>query len=187
MSISYRPEIDGLRTVAVCAVLLYHLKIPVLGGYVLPGGFLGVDVFFVISGFLITSLIRKEWTETGGFSIANFYERRARRLLPALFSVIFASLAAATLILLPSAMIDFLNSIAASIFFVSNMYWYFAQQAYGATDGLYQPFLHTWSLAVEEQFYLLFPCSTCCCCAGCRNGCSLLPWSRWSSGCSAPS
>lgn len=157
MSISYRPEIDGLRTVAVCSVLLYHLKIPVEGGYVLPGGFLGVDVFFVISGFLITSLIRKEWTETGGFSIANFYERRARRLLPALFGVILASLAAATLILLPSAMIDFLNSIAASIFFVSNMYWYFAQQAYGATDGLYQPFLHTWSLAVEEQFYLLFP------------------------------
>jgi peptidoglycan/LPS O-acetylase OafA/YrhL len=157
MSLKYRPEIDGLRTISVCAVLIYHAKF-VIGGFdVLPGGFLGVDVFFVISGFLITTLIVQEHDRTGQFSIANFYERRARRLLPALFLVIFASFPVAWAVLMPSQMIDYVNSLLASVFFVSNMYWYTSVTQYGAEPGLVKPFLHTWSLAVEEQFYIFFP------------------------------
>ncbi|MGS4946669.1 acyltransferase family protein [Meridianimarinicoccus sp. RP-17] len=157
MSLRYRPEIDGLRTVAVVSVLIYHLKVSVAGLPVLPGGFLGVDVFFVISGFLIARIIHAELDRTGRFSIADFYERRARRLLPALFAVIFASAAVASFVLVPSAMIEFVRSSLASIAFVSNIYWFFESQQYGARSGLVQPLLHTWSLAVEEQFYLVFP------------------------------
>ncbi len=153
----YRPEIDGLRTVAVGSVLLYHAQFPFGDGKVLPGGFLGVDVFFVISGFLITSLIYQEFARTQRFSVLKFYERRARRLLPALFAVIFASLPAAWFILLPTQMMEFANSLLASVFFVSNMFWYATSLEYGATTGLIKPFLHTWSLAVEEQFYIVFP------------------------------
>ncbi len=157
MSLRYRAEIDGLRTIAVGAVLIYHATVSIGGNKVLNGGFLGVDIFFVISGFLITSLILHEWSETGRFSILNFYERRARRLLPALFVVIFATLPAAWFILYPSQMVDLVKSLLASIFFVSNMFWHFSLQEYGAASGLLQPFLHTWSLAVEEQFYIFFP------------------------------
>jgi peptidoglycan/LPS O-acetylase OafA/YrhL len=157
MNLKYRPEIDGLRTISVCAVLIYHAKFVIGGADLLPAGFLGVDVFFVISGFLITSLIVQERDRTGRFSIANFYERRARRLLPALFLVIFASVPVAWAVLLPSQMIEYVNSLLASVFFVSNMYWYTSVHQYGAEPGLLKPFLHTWSLAVEEQFYIFFP------------------------------
>src|SRR6056297_2906283 len=88
MKIGYRPEIDGLRSIAVGTVLLYHLDVHVFGIRVFQGGFLGVDIFFVISGFLITSLIHAEYAGTGRFSLLDFYERRARRLLPALFAVL---------------------------------------------------------------------------------------------------
>ncbi len=138
-------------------MLIYHAKLSVGGMALLPGGYLGVDIFFVISGFLITSLILQEWDRTGRFSILNFYERRARRLLPALFAVILVSLPAAWFILLPTQMEEFVKSLLASIFFVSNMFWYAVSLEYGAEPGLIKPFLHTWSLAVEEQFYIFFP------------------------------
>ncbi|MBR26683.1 MAG: hypothetical protein CML46_07045 [Rhodobacteraceae bacterium] len=157
MSLKYRPEIDGLRTISVGAVLIYHATFTLAGRELLPSGYLGVDVFFVISGFLITSLIAREKAATGRFSIADFYERRARRLLPALFVVIFASLPFAWTLLLPSQMLDYAASLLASVFFVSNMYWYGSLTQYGADSGLVKPFLHTWSLAVEEQFYIVFP------------------------------
>jgi peptidoglycan/LPS O-acetylase OafA/YrhL len=157
MSLRYRPEIDGLRTVAVISVLIYHAKFTAFGGDVLRGGFLGVDVFFVISGFLITSLIEKEWDQTGRFSVLSFYERRLRRLLPALFIVIFASWPVAWAILMPGQMMDFVKSQIASVFFVSNMFWWDSALTYGGRSGLVEPFLHTWSLAVEEQFYIVFP------------------------------
>ncbi|WP_299740432.1 acyltransferase family protein [uncultured Roseobacter sp.] len=157
MSLKYRPEIDGLRTIAVGAVLIYHAKFPFFSGAVLPAGYLGVDVFFVISGFLITSLILQEWDRTGRFSILNFYERRARRLLPALFAVIFATLPVAWVVLMPSEMEEFVRSLIASVFFLSNMFWHFEAAVYGAAPGALKPFLHTWSLAVEEQFYIFFP------------------------------
>ena len=157
MKLDYRPEIDGLRSVAVISVLIYHAQF-VVGGYqLLPGGFLGVDVFFVISGFLITSLIKQEYEASGRFSYSQFYERRARRLLPALLVVLLACLPFAWQLLLPSQLVDFAQSLLASLFFASNHYWHIVTQAYGAESALLRPLLHTWSLAVEEQYYLLFP------------------------------
>ncbi|GAB5448510.1 acyltransferase family protein [Gymnodinialimonas sp.] len=153
----YRREIDGLRTLAVVPVVIYHLKIPLGDGYVLPGGFLGVDVFFVLSGFLITKIILEEMTRTGRFSLSNFYIRRARRILPALFLVIFASVIAGIFILTPTEMARLTESAMAALLFVSNGYWFFELESYGAPVGLLQPLLHTWSLAIEEQFYLVFP------------------------------
>ncbi|MEL7105734.1 MAG: acyltransferase family protein [Pseudomonadota bacterium] len=157
MNTGYRPDIDGLRTVAVGSVLIYHLDLYVAGRKVFEGGFLGVDIFFVISGFLIAGLIRKDYLDTGRFSLLDFYERRARRLLPALFVVIGASFVAAAAILPATAMMDFAVSALAAIGFVSNIYWLAESQIYGAQSGLIAPLLHTWSLAVEEQFYLVFP------------------------------
>lgn len=153
----YRVEIDGLRTIAVCAVLIYHMRLT-FGDYVaLKGGYLGVDIFFVISGFLISRIIVNEWAETGKFSLVDFYERRARRLLPVLLVVIGVSAIAAWGLLIPSQMKDFAWSAISSMMFVSNIFWFLDGQKYGALSGLYQPLLHTWSLAVEEQFYIFFP------------------------------
>lgn len=157
MLIKYRPEIDGLRTIAVLAVLIYHAHFLVGDEVLLKGGFFGVDVFFVISGFLITSIIMKELQASGKFSFLNFYERRARRILPALFLVILVALPFAWHLLLPSQMIDFGKSILSTLLFGSNFYWYDSLQQYGAESALLKPFLHTWSLAVEEQYYILFP------------------------------
>lgn len=157
MSIQYRPEIDGLRTVAVLAVIIYHAEFMFGAQHVLKGGFLGVDIFFVISGFLITSLIVGEYQTTGRFSFMNFYERRARRLLPVLLAVILVSIPVAQKYLYPSQLIDYAKSLLASLGFGSNIYWDMNLQEYGAESGLLKPFLHTWSLAVEEQYYIFFP------------------------------
>ena len=157
MKINYRPEIDGLRTIAVISVVIYHLQIFFGSSQFLRGGFLGVDIFFVISGFLITSIIIGEINQTGSFSFSNFYERRLRRLLPALLIVIIATLPVAWYILLPEQLVDFSKSVISSLAFGSNFYWHFSLQEYGAESALRQPFLHTWSLAVEEQFYLIYP------------------------------
>jgi len=157
MKINYRPEIDGLRAIAVSSVILYHAQIIILGQKPFKGGFIGVDIFFVISGYLITSLILKELITTGFFSFRNFYERRVRRILPALLVVILASLPFAWMYLLPSSFLDFSKSVLYSLGFGSNLYFHFSGQEYGAESGLLKPFLHTWSLSVEEQFYILFP------------------------------
>jgi len=155
--LTYRPEIDGLRALAVVAVIVYHAEFSVGGASLLSGGFLGVDVFFVISGFLITSLIRIERESTGSFSFARFYERRARRLLPALLTVSVPATVFGWLFLMPMQLIDFSRSMLYSLGFASNFHWVEALDDYGAQGALYQPFLHTWSLAVEEQFYLVYP------------------------------
>jgi len=157
MELKYRPEIDGLRTIAVIAVIVYHAEFAFGSGYFLKGGFLGVDVFFVISGFLITSLIMSEWRRSGRFSFANFYERRARRLLPALLTVMLFSLPFAWKLLIPTRLVDFSKSLVASLLFGSNFYWYETLREYGTESALLKPFLHTWSLAVEEQYYIIFP------------------------------
>ncbi len=157
MKLTYRPEIDGLRAIAVGAVILYHAKITIFGHQPFQGGFIGVDIFFVISGYLITSIILKELVTSGSFSFKYFYERRARRILPALLFVMLASLPFAWMYLLPSSFVDFSKSILYSLGFSSNLYFHYSGQVYDAIDGLFKPFLHTWSLSVEEQYYILFP------------------------------
>lgn len=157
MKISYRPEIDGLRAIAILSIIFYHSTKSV-GSFVLfPGGFLGVDIFFVISGYLITSIILSEINITQNFSFKNFYQRRARRILPALLFVIFFSILFAYILLLPEDFNEYIKSIFYTIFFSSNYFFYFLGELYDATPSLLKPFLHTWSLSVEEQFYLLYP------------------------------
>ncbi|MDR1789363.1 MAG: acyltransferase [Opitutaceae bacterium] len=149
----YRPEIDGLRAVAVLSVVFYHAKI---GGF--PGGFVGVDVFFVISGFLITSLVLKELA-AGTFSLAGFWERRLRRIWPALTVMVLATLAAGALLLAPPDCARLGKSAVAQALLSANFFFWKADihgyWALGLVES--RPLLHTWSLAVEEQFYLLFP------------------------------
>jgi peptidoglycan/LPS O-acetylase OafA/YrhL len=157
MKLTYRPEIDGLRAIAVVAVILYHAQITIFSHQPFKGGFIGVDIFFVISGYLITSIILKELVTTGTFSFKHFYERRIRRILPALLFVMLVSLPFAWMYLLPSSFIDFSKSILFSLGFSSNFYFHYSGQQYGAESGLLKPFLHTWSLSVEEQYYILFP------------------------------
>jgi len=157
MKVVYRPEIDGLRAIAVSAVILYHAQITILGQRPFKGGFIGVDIFFVISGYLITSIILKELITTGSFSFKDFYKRRVRRILPALLFVMLLSFPFAWMYLLPNDLIDFSKSILYSLGFSSNFYFHYSGQIYGAVSGLLKPFLHTWSLSVEEQFYILFP------------------------------
>jgi len=157
MKITYRPEIDGLRAIAVVAVILYHAQVTILGHQSFKGGFLGVDIFFVISGYLITSIILKELVTTGHFSFKDFYERRIRRILPALLLVMLVSIPFAWIYLLPHSFLDFSKSILSSLGFSSNFYFHYSGQVYGTESGLLKPFLHTWSLSVEEQYYLIFP------------------------------
>ncbi len=157
MKINYRPEIDGLRAIAVIAVILYHAQITLFGYQPFKGGFIGVDIFFVISGYLITSIILKELVATGNFSFTFFYERRIRRILPALLFVMLVSFFFAWKYLLPTSFIDFSKSILYSLGFSSNFYFHFSGLEYNSEDGLLKPFLHTWSLSVEEQYYIIFP------------------------------
>ena len=146
----YRREIDGLRALAVIPVVFFHA-----GFQTFSGGFVGVDVFFVISGYLITSIILAE-KQAGTFTLINFYERRARRLLPALFVVMFACLPFAWFWLLPGDMQIFSQSLVAVSVFSSNILFWLTS-GYFETAAELKPLLHTWSLAVEEQYYLLFP------------------------------
>ncbi len=146
----YRAEIDGLRAVAVIPVILYHA-----GFNLFSGGFVGVDVFFVISGYLITTIIHDE-IQNNTFSIAHFYERRARRILPALLFICLVCLPFAWFWMLPAAFKDFGQSLIAVNLFSSNIL-FSRESGYFAAVAELKPLLHTWSLAVEEQFYLFFP------------------------------
>ena len=157
MKITYRPEIDGLRAIAVAAVILYHAQISIFESQLFRGGFIGVDIFFVISGYLITTIILKELLVTGQFSFKNFYERRIRRILPALIFIMLVSIPFAWMFLLPNSLIDFSKSILYSLGFSSNFYFHYSGQQYDAESSLLKPFLHTWSLSVEEQYYIIFP------------------------------
>jgi peptidoglycan/LPS O-acetylase OafA/YrhL len=150
VSLSYRPDVDGLRAVAIVPVVLFHYGVP---GF--SGGFTGVDVFFVISGFLITSLIVSE-IEDGAFSLVRFYERRIRRIFPALFLVIAVCAAAGYFLVFPIPFEKFGRTAAAASLFVSNFVFWLESGYFDPAAGT-KPLLHTWSLAVEEQFYLVFP------------------------------
>ena len=157
MKLKYRPEIDGLRAIAVSVVILYHAQITFFGYNLFPGGFIGVDIFFVISGYLITSIILKELTQTGSFSFKNFYQRRISRLLPVLLVVILTTIPFAWIYINPINLIETLKSILYSLVFSSNFYFHYTGQEYADISSLFKPFLHTWSLSVEEQYYILFP------------------------------
>jgi peptidoglycan/LPS O-acetylase OafA/YrhL len=146
----YRREIDGMRALAVIPVVLFHA-----GFETFSGGFIGVDIFLVISGYLITSIILAQ-KAAGTFSLINFYERRARRILPALFLVLLVSTVLAWFLLLPNEMRRFSESLLAVSVFASNLFFYLTSGYFGS-GGELKPLLHTWSLSVEEQYYLLFP------------------------------
>lgn len=145
----YRPEIDGLRAVAVAAVVLFH------AGFSCTGGYVGVDVFFVISGFLITSLIWKD-LEAGSFTFARFWEKRARRIMPAIVVMMLVTLFAGLFILLPYDLRDLGQSAVAQSAFAGNVYFWI-RGGYFEGPSVEKALLHTWSLAVEEQFYMLAP------------------------------
>src|SRR3954447_22772118 len=149
-AMKYRPDVDGLRAIAVMSVIVYHLFHTAL-----PGGFLGVDMFFVLSGFLITTIIWRE-AQVRDFSILRFYDRRVRRILPALLLVLFATTIAALVILLPADLVGYGQSLLATMTFVANIYFW-RDTDYFARVADYKPLLHMWSLGVEEQFYIFFP------------------------------
>lgn len=146
----YRREIDGLRAVAILPVILFHSGLTLFSG-----GYVGVDVFFVISGFLITSLIMEE-IQQAKFSLANFYERRARRIIPALSAMLILTTLAAYLLLAPDTLKDYSDSLFFVVIFLSNLF-FFVESGYFSAAADEKPLLHTWSLAVEEQYYLFFP------------------------------
>ena len=146
----YRSEIDGLRALAVMPVIFFHA-----GFNLFEGGFVGVDVFFVISGYLITNIIISE-IEDGQFSLSDFYERRARRILPALFFMMAICIPFSIAWMIPNYLKDFGQSLVATSFFLSNiLFW--IESGYFETTSELKPLLHTWSLAIEEQYYILFP------------------------------
>ena len=151
----YRGDIDGLRAIAVMSVIIFHLDATVFDFRVFAGGYVGVDIFFVISGFLITQLIHGQ-IAGGNYSIVDFYVRRSRRIFPALFFMMAVSSAFVVVYCLPSVVDTFGDSLIAATLFVSNIYFYLTAD-YFAPAAETQPLLHTWSLAVEEQFYIFFP------------------------------
>ena len=150
MNLIYRPEVDGLRAIAVLAVVLFHAGIG-------AAGFVGVDVFFVISGFLITSLLLREWNATGAIDLPAFYARRVRRIVPAVTLVIACVLVAARWLLPGDAQSHTAFSAGAASVFVANVFFQYASGGYFDMAAAEMPLLHLWSLSVEEQFYLLWP------------------------------
>lgn len=146
----YRPDIDGFRAIAIVPVVLHHLQVD---GF--SGGFVGVDVFFVISGFLITSILLRDLSD-GSYSIGKFYERRARRILPALLAVLCFTLIVSPLFLLPSEFKTLPSQVLGALFFIGNIVLW-RQSGYFSDISEFKPLLHTWSLGVEEQFYLITP------------------------------
>ena len=147
--VTYRADIDGLRALSVLAVIAFHLN-----GFV-PGGYVGVDVFFVISGYLIGSIVFHE-IGSGTFSFANFYKRRVRRIAPALILTLLGSYAASLVLMRPAEIVAFAKSSLAALFSFANVYFY-ATSGYFAPRAIDLPLLHLWSLGIEEQFYFIFP------------------------------
>jgi len=150
MTLKYREDIDWLRAIAVLSVVAFHFEAPAV-----YGGFVGVDIFFVISGYLITGILQSE-LHSGTFSFARFYERRVRRLLPALYAMVALTAIPTFHYLLASERAEFFRSVASVVTFTSNFFFWF-QTGYFDHAAVEKPLLHTWSLAVEEQFYLALP------------------------------
>ncbi len=150
-NIKYRADIDGLRAIAILSVLIFHLDAKYLSG-----GFVGVDIFFVISGFLITSIIKKEIEETSSFNFKNFYIRRIRRLFPALFVTLFITTIVVSFIFSPTHLSSYGGSLVTSLLSISN-FFFWVESDYFDVSSKVKPLLHTWTLSIEEQFYLIWP------------------------------
>ena len=150
LNTEYRTEIDGLRALAVLPVISFHA-----GFDIFSGGFVGVDIFFVISGYLITTIIIKD-LDNNTFSFKKFYERRARRIFPALIFVILISSIISFIFLTRSELASYFKSVVATLLFFSNLYFYKTTPYFRSESDL-EPLLHTWSLSIEEQFYIIFP------------------------------
>ena len=155
--LNFIPTIDGLRALAVISVVIYHAKFQFNGSYILQGGFLGVDIFFVISGFLISKIIHSEIDKTNDFSFYNFYIKRFKRLFPAIFLIIILTTVTGFVILSPKSFLDLAYQSLFTITGLSNFYFWITNNAYAAESSLLKPLLHTWSLALEMQYYILFP------------------------------
>ncbi|MGF1719445.1 acyltransferase [Vibrio kyushuensis] len=153
--LTYRKELDGLRALAVVAVIFYHANLEAFGFQLFKGGFFGVDVFLVLSGYLITGIIRNNMAQ-GTFTFSDFYWRRAKRIVPALLVMLTVTSTVAYFILLPDDLITYANSLRSALYFGSN-HFFFGEDSYAATSSIYRPLLHTWSLGIEWQFYLIFP------------------------------
>ena len=149
MTNKYRTDIDGLRAIAVISVILFHLKY-------ISNGYLGVDVFFVISGYLITSIIYKE-VESNSFSILKFYEKRIRRIIPLVLFTSFVAFILGLFFMLPDDLENLSQAVFASNFSVNNILMRITSSDYWAIKNDYKPLMHTWSLGIEEQFYLFYP------------------------------
>lgn len=145
---------DGLRALSVVAVILYHLKIKFGDYYLFSGGYIGVDIFFVLSGFLISSII---FNPNVDFEVSNFYLNRFKRIFPLLIVVIIITFSFAYFFLLPEKFIKLSESSISSLLGFSNLYYFFSNHEYGADNSLHLPLLHTWSLSIELQYYILFP------------------------------
>ena len=146
----YRAEIDGFRALTVVPVMFFHAGVELFSG-----GFVGVDVFFVISGYLIASILIED-LEKKRFSITNFYERRARRILPILYIVTISSSLVSSIFLYPEYLVSFAKSVISAPIFLANFFFWSERGYFGETSEL-KPLIHLWSLAVEEQFYIAFP------------------------------
>ena len=159
MQLKYRPELDGLRAIACVAAILYHAEFytDINGSnfQISSGGFFGVDIFFVISGYLIAHIILKK-VHSNNFSFIEFFDRRARRILPTLFFVLGVSIFVAWFFMMPNQMKDFAGSSLSTLVYISN-FWFLFEDSYLADISRLKPLLHTWSLAVEEQFYIMLP------------------------------
>lgn len=150
--LTYRPALDGLRALAVLGVLVFHLW-----PNAARGGWLGVDLFFVLSGYLITTLLVREYVQRGGIDLRGFWLARARRLMPTLVVVLLAVLVMATFWTLPSRRYAVSLDVLSTLAYVANWHFISGDEAYFASNGTPSPLRHAWSLAIEEQYYLLFP------------------------------
>ena len=153
----YRPDLDALRGIAVLSVLFYHAKFTILDKDLFIGGFLGVDIFFVLTGYLITSMLIIEYKKNDSINISHFYLRRIKRLIPALLVVITLATFLSYLFLDPVKIKEFSQSVFYSIVFLPNFYFHYFGNFYGQDINLYKPLLHLWSLGIEEQFYIFYP------------------------------
>ena len=156
MNQNYIKHLDGLRAVAIFGVIIYHAKLYFTSEPFLKGGFLGVDLFFVISGYLMTSIIYEQ-SKNNNFSFKEFLLKRIRRIFPAILFVCILSLPLIYFLIMPKDLIEQIKSIVSSIFFFSNFFYTFISQEYAAESTLLKPFIHTWSLSVEMQFYIILP------------------------------